>query len=176
MKFIKSILLTAATFVAFTGVVLYSSCEKDPCSGVSCKNGGSCAMGACKCPSGFEGPTCSTQSIDRFKGVFAGYKQCNNGAQTIDTVFIIGDLPKKVANVLVTQKSEPSDQLSGTVFSTESTYSLTIPDKVKTNYYKKYHITLQSDNKLILDTYERDYTTPGDTAVNHCIFTGFKVN
>lgn len=175
MKFWKSILITTATFFTFCGVVMYSACEKDPCTNISCKNGGACKAGVCNCAAGFEGPTCSTQSIDRFIGVFAGYTQCNNGAMTIDTVFMFRDLPKNVTNAIAIQKSHPSDRLTCTVFTTESTYSLLIPDKADTNYRKKYNITLQSDKKMILDTYERDSTTPGNLVVNHCIFTGFKV-
>lgn len=174
MKFWKPIFLASSLFLTFAGVVLYSSCEKDPCVNVNCQNGGSCNNGVCKCPTGYEGPTCATASIDRFVGYYAGYTQCNEGAEVIDTVFITPYGSKNVSEVYVEQKTLPHDMLLGTVSSNETTYSLLIPDKIATNYYKKYHITLQSDNKLILDTYEQDYTTPGDTIINHCIFTGFK--
>jgi EGF-like domain len=40
------------------GTVIYSSCSKDPCSGVICLNGGSCAAGKCICASGYTGETC----------------------------------------------------------------------------------------------------------------------
>ena len=176
MKFWKPILLTTAFFASFTSILLYSSCEKDACVGVTCANGGSCSLGACKCPTGFEGPTCATPSVSRFVGYYAGFTTCNNGAQTIDTVFISPVSLKMVNSTYVVQKSHVYDVLVGTISSDESTYSIVIPDKNLPFYYKKYHVTLQSDNKLIMDTYERDYTTPGDTVINHCIFTGFKVN
>ena len=38
--------------------ILYTSCHKDPCSGVNCLNGGSCSNGSCLCPSGFTGLRC----------------------------------------------------------------------------------------------------------------------
>ncbi len=133
-------------------------------------------MGACKCPTGFEGPTCATASIARFTGYFAGYTTCNGGAEVIDTVFITPAGYKSPSNVLVVQKTVPYDVLYGTVSSNETTYSLLIADRTLPNYRKKYHITLQSDKKLILDTYEQNYVVPGDTVINHCIFTGFKVN
>jgi hypothetical protein len=176
MKFWKPIILTTALFIAFTSIVLYSSCEKDPCTDITCKNGGSCANGVCKCPTGYEDPTCSTPSIARFVGVYAGYTTCNNGAEVIDTVFIVPISVKKITNVNILQKSTIYDLLTGTVSVNESTYTLLIPDKVIPNYQKKYNVTLQGDSKLILDTYEQNYLTPGSTVINHCTFTGFKAN
>lgn len=38
-----------------------SSCQKDPCSSVDCKNGGTCSDGTCECPEGFQGTDCSQQ-------------------------------------------------------------------------------------------------------------------
>jgi hypothetical protein len=175
MKFWKPVLLTTALFSAFTATLLYSSCEKDPCVNVSCKNGGSCNGGACVCPTGYEGPTCETKMVARFVGVFAGYSTCNNGAMVIDTVWIYDNIPRNPAGVSLLQKLHDDDLLTGTVNNNVSTYAISIPDVVAANYYKKYHVTLQSDDKLTLDTYERDARVPGDTVINHCIFVGNKV-
>lgn len=176
MRIWKSVLMTAALFSAFTATVLYTSCEKDPCVNVSCQNGGSCNGGACVCPTGFEGPTCESKTVTRFVGGYAGFTSCNNGAMVIDTVWIYANVPKNPAGVSVLQKLHDDNLLVGTVNSNVSTYAITIPDVVKANYYKKYNVTLQSDNKLTLDTYERDARVPGDTVINHCIFVGYKVN
>lgn len=41
----------------------FTSCkDDDPCGGISCLNGGTCANGACNCPTGFEGSDCSQQT------------------------------------------------------------------------------------------------------------------
>ncbi|MBC7553455.1 MAG: hypothetical protein H7257_05710, partial [Taibaiella sp.] len=141
---------------------------------VSCQNGGSCSVGVCKCPTGFGGPTCGAKMVSRYIGYYAGYTKCNNGAQVIDTVFIYGDVPKQVAQVYLRLKSHPYELMVGTVSNNESTYSMSIPDLVFTNYYKMYHVTLQDDSKLTLNTYERDNTIPGFFNENTCTFVGFK--
>jgi len=50
--------------------VLYISCTKTgmapQCNGVLCANGGYCDSGVCKCPTGYEGPTCATASVSKF--------------------------------------------------------------------------------------------------------------
>src|SRR5690348_9723159 len=43
-----------------------SACKKettppDPCLGITCMNGGSCANGTCNCPQGYTGSDCSQQ-------------------------------------------------------------------------------------------------------------------
>ena len=174
MKFWKTIFSTAVFFIAITGVIVYTSCEKDPCTNVSCLNGGSCKTGVCVCPSSFEGPTCNQRVIDRFLGYYAGYTGCNSGAQVIDTIFIVQHNPKKNLEVRVIQKIHPLDTLYGTVSSNESTYSISFPDKVAEKYHKYYHITLQSDQSLLMYTYERDARVPGDSVVTQCNFVGTK--
>ena len=67
-----------------------------------------------------------------------------------------------------------ADGLYGTISTDETTYALNIPDKSDTGYTKTYHVTLQADSKLTLNTTEVDSTTPGAGFVNKCIFVGFK--
>ena len=38
-----------------------SACKKDPCKGIVCKNGGTCANGDCNCPTGYTGSDCGTE-------------------------------------------------------------------------------------------------------------------
>lgn len=175
MKFWKPVLLTAFSFLSIATIIVYSSCEKNPCNGVSCSNGGSCNNGVCKCPSGYEGPTCGTLTTARYAGVYAGFTQCNNGAYLIDTVWVTDKIYKFPTRVHVVQKSHIDDLLIGTVSSNESTYSVSIPNKVQDNWTKVYHMTLQSDSKLVLDIYEHDGRVDDDSIVNKCNFVGFKV-
>ena len=63
MKRTKSFLVfSLATFFDFTAI-LYTSCKKDPCSGVTCYNGGVCDNGNCNCPSGYTGNNCELSTI-----------------------------------------------------------------------------------------------------------------
>ncbi len=176
MKFWKQILITASLFTAVAATVFYSSCEKDTCNNVSCKNGGSCGNGTCKCPTGYENAECQDKSVTRFVGTFAGYTECNNGAQVIDTAFIYADSTseKTVDYVWVQLNSISPTILHGYVQTNESNYSIIIPEVTATNYYKIYTITLQSNKSLTIYSYEQDERTPGDTIINKCNFVGFK--
>lgn len=63
MKYVAlSAFLTLSAFCA----VLYSSCTKDECKGVTCLNGGTCSGGTCTCPTGYEGTSCETESRTKF--------------------------------------------------------------------------------------------------------------
>jgi len=74
MKKTTSIIMTAViTAIIFSAVIL--GCSKDngsssssggstyvdPCSGVTCLNGGSCSGGVCNCPTGYTGTRCETK-------------------------------------------------------------------------------------------------------------------
>lgn len=174
MRFWKTTLLASSIFLAIAGIVTYSSCEKDACTNVSCQHGGSCNGGACRCPTGYDDPTCGTRTTDRFAGVYAGFTSCNNSAQVIDTVFIVGNLPNKFLTVQVTQKTHITDVLFGTVNTNETTYALDFPTQYSLRHSKTFHATLQSNNKLVFDTYEYDTNTMAGPIVNKCTFVGFK--
>jgi hypothetical protein len=46
-------------------IINYSCSKKDPCEDIVCKNGGTCESGTCKCPTGYEGATCETESLPK---------------------------------------------------------------------------------------------------------------
>jgi len=66
MKRTKTITLTAAITAIFLGATIFSACTKssnnnaDPCSSITCQNGGTCANGVCTCPTGYTGTNCGT--------------------------------------------------------------------------------------------------------------------
>ena len=174
MKLWKSVLLTSSIFIATAGLITYTSCEKDPCTNVECQNGGSCNGGACRCPTGYDGPTCQTKTTDHFAGTYAGFTECNNSAQVIDSIFITGNVNHAPLTVMVVQKQHPTDVLYGTVNINETTFELNFPDEVTTKHRKTYHATLQSNNKLVFDTYEYDTTTMAGPITTKCTFVGTK--
>lgn len=55
----KSIKLLSVLVLFFT-VVLFQSCENDPCEDVTCLNDGICLDGTCDCTTGYSGANCGT--------------------------------------------------------------------------------------------------------------------
>ncbi len=68
MKSIKHIALTVILTVSAFCAVLYTSCSKDACKGVTCQNGGTCSGGNCTCVPGYEGTSCESLSQSKFTG------------------------------------------------------------------------------------------------------------
>lgn len=83
MKNWKVSLITILCFFAVSSLVLFSSCEQDPCLELDCKNGGTCSDGYCQCPVGFEGAECETPASERFVGSFAGSVRCQTSQGTL---------------------------------------------------------------------------------------------
>ena len=68
-------------FIFFCILLLtFFSCKKDdPCEGVVCLNGGTCAegLGTCQCQNGYEGDSCETFILQSFLGVYnVTYQGC----------------------------------------------------------------------------------------------------
>lgn len=88
MKTWKLSLITIFSFFALATAITITSCEKDPCADLDCKNGGSCSSGYCQCPVGFEGAECETTAASRFVGIYAGATRCGQNPNEGDTVTI----------------------------------------------------------------------------------------
>lgn len=176
MKLLKPALFTSLLFFAFISTVLYSSCEKNACNDVSCQNGGSCNVGVCRCPTGYENTQCQTKSIARYLGLYTGYTTCDNSALVIDSAWITAD-PKEVNYVLVDLKSIRPKKLRGYVLNNEATYTIVVTNNDSFfNYARINNITLQSDTKLTIHSYNLDYRTPADSSISKCNFLGNKKN
>lgn len=83
MKNIKIILLSFLFTSVFSGVVIFSSCTKTSCSGITCQNGGTCSAGKCVCPTGFSGARCQTRASSAI--------QYKNNTYTPITIVVNGD-------------------------------------------------------------------------------------
>lgn len=76
---LKSIILAALGAVAVFTTVTVTSCNNDPCKGIVCAYGGTCAEGDCICPSGYEGTHCEIVTREKFRGVWTVFE---NGTVT----------------------------------------------------------------------------------------------
>lgn len=113
MKFWKHTLISAIAFVGLSSSVLYTSCTDDSCLKVICRNGGTCAEGLCKCPSGFEGTQCERRAADRFIGGYDGILNVDGQPPVQDSMYVWAvNYPSTVGFRLSTRFT---DTLVGTV-------------------------------------------------------------
>ncbi len=169
----KSLLLLTFLTVSLFGTVIFFACEKDPCTNQTCLHGGSCGNGVCTCPAGWDGPVCEYRTVTRFIGTYAGSEYCNNGAPIIDSVFVLPDTSKSPLSVKVVLETNKTDTLYGTVNYTPSIATISIPVEYRTNFYQIFTVTLQSGNKLTLNSYSDDKTNPNIEVIENCTFVGF---
>ena len=80
MKQFKTLFLTAIVTLSAFATIIYTSCKKDPCSGVTCQNGGSCDNGSCTCLSGYSGTYCQNSSISFTNDAFTTMNITVNGS------------------------------------------------------------------------------------------------
>lgn len=178
MKFWKPFLLTTALFGAIVSTAVLTSCEPNSCDGIICYNAGSCGSGVCNCPTGWEGAQCQTAKRDRYIGIYGGFMQCDNTAQTIDTV-TIAPANRGLLTVDVYVQSLLPKVLHGFVESNESTYRILVVNNDSSKngtkeYLRTFEITLQSDKTLVLHKYEYEIDNNIDTFQHACHFIGPK--
>ena len=163
MKFWKHTFITAIAFVGISSSVLYTACEKDSCTELRCKNGGSCAEGFCRCRTGFEGAECEIKSADRFVGRFYGNSRCNGNPNVSDTVDIWIRQEPNLVNIV--RRSAFNDTLVGTVSGT----TVNIPD-IYENNVSRYASAVIDLKKLTLYVEQSGNVAGGVKTV--CTFIG----
>ena len=165
MKLWKHTLITAFAFFGITSTVLYTSCEKDSCLDLKCRNGGACAEGFCRCPVGYEGTECETEVATKFLGRFIGHYSCPNNSPLVDTVDIwLEQSPNKV---FLVEHSNVTDTMAGTV--TGNVLDFEVQNQ---NDYRKYTRAQLDARKLTVFIEEVLNTTTGQKRT--CSFIGFK--
>lgn len=165
MKLWKHSLITAIAFFGITATVFYTSCEKDGCLDLKCKNGGSCADGYCRCPTGFEGTECETKSATKFLGKFYGNYTCVGQSPLTDTVEIW--MYAEPNQVRIVQHSNITDSLVGTV----TNEHLEIP-QVSMGDYRRNTSADIINNKITI--YIEEIFNVNTGAKKTCNFIGFK--
>ncbi len=88
MRFWKHTLITAAAFIGISSSVLYTSCVKDSCERLRCKNGSVCNDEVCQCKTGYEGTECEHAVVERYEGSYDGSTKCNEMAPSIDSAHV----------------------------------------------------------------------------------------
>lgn len=70
MKQFKNYLVAVCISVFAFSAVIYTSCQKNPTCSSVCQNGGYCANGICRCPSGYYGTSCQYSKITYYNNTF----------------------------------------------------------------------------------------------------------
>lgn len=168
MKNWKSLLITVCSFFAIAGMVLLNSCVQDPCTDLTCRNGGTCSEGYCQCPTGFEGAECDITAASRFVGKWAGSVRCNNFPLEIDTVTVIlKDEPNKIA-LRIGAGNTAAISFEGIANTPETHFPTYEDDEVIVNAYIRVEggylqLYLQSINKQFTDR-------------QNCYFSGLRIS
>jgi hypothetical protein len=166
MKFWKTTLLTVFGFLAVSSTVLITSCEKDACTELKCKNGSACTEGFCRCQTGYEGAECEYKTVNRFVGTYIGYNHCENYPPMLDTMDVWFYANPNVVQFRL-RNTLSSEVITGTV----DGYTITVPDDNSGTGVRKVNSTV--DHNDITLFIERDYNIeqqPGVKSV--CTFNG----
>jgi hypothetical protein len=75
MQSIRNIVVCLILAIGIGSILIYTSCSKNKCSGVSCQNGGTCNDGNCKCPAGTGGSNCSII----YRNIYSNNNYIGNG-------------------------------------------------------------------------------------------------
>lgn len=153
MKFWKQILLTTFAFFSIGSMTLYISCEKDACSAVQCQNGGNCVSGICQCPTGYEGTSCQTLSVNRYLGTYYG-TTTDEGISLLDTIVVSPG--SDLVTVNVSMRAFAPDAFSGNIINDDNGYHIVVPAIVSGTYTRTVNIDLQTKKLIISKTVTTD--------------------
>ena len=135
-------LIAGAVAVIAWVAAISTSCNTDRCKTVVCANGSYCQLGTCICPSGWDGPSCETQSRAKLLGNYMVYEKGSAvlAAQYPITIVIDSNSPL-ITNVRI---SNFNNTFKGSVLATISDTVITIPNQElegKTVFGKGYIFT-----------------------------------
>ncbi|RYD51467.1 MAG: hypothetical protein EOP52_10780 [Sphingobacteriales bacterium] len=175
MKHLKHGLLAMAAVLGVSSTLLVASCEKDSCTSLNCKNGGTCADNFCRCPTGYEGAECEIKTSTKFLGVWPGSSRCN----------IVNDrdslAPTLLDTLTVFMKTEPN-RLGivryrapfDTSYGTVKDDVLMFEDSTNGKYRRYQTLMLRPESITLLVVTTSDIDNP-NTQTN-CRFIGYTAN
>lgn len=166
MKFWKHSFFTALAFIAIAAIVTFSACERDSCLDLTCKFGGTCVEGFCRCRTGYEGTECEFEAGQKFVGLYVGNVKCGDNPPLIDSVEIFW--VKKPDQLMIVQRSRIADTLYGVA----NQLVVDVPQVSIGDYRRSFNIVSGDNNKLTLNSEEIFSVSNGNR--NVCQFIGFK--
>lgn len=149
-------ILMMKTFVSACSLALLlilgtiTSCTQnkpqDPCLAKSCKNGGSCVMGTCECPTGFRGDSCEINNRDRVLGVYNVVDNYGGGTCKAGAYIVTIEISSLGSNyVLIKNINGLGVDLFGTV-SNSNFKTINIPAQVFGSNSFNGYISIESGN------------------------------
>ena len=123
MRSIKHIALSAILTLSAFCAVLYTSCSKDACKGVTCQHSGTCSGGTCTCPTGYEGTRCGTLALI---GSWSGQDACSSGGP-YNIILTVASSSSDSTKILITNPGGygASVQITGTLSTDGKTVTYT---------------------------------------------------
>ncbi len=70
-------------------LLLFTSCETDPCDSLDCGTNGACVEGVCACDTFYEGENCELERREKYIGTWTGDFVCGNGPSATGIIFEI---------------------------------------------------------------------------------------
>lgn len=162
MKRWKLSVLTLSLSLTVSGLVLFGSCETDPCTQLSCKNGSACTEGYCRCPTGYEGAECETKTSEKFVGIYVGYNHCDDYPALNDTLEVYQVAEPNVLEFHL-RHNNGQELFRGVANGNR----IVVPDEEINGYTRKAQVVLDHDDiNVVID---RGYS-PGNKSL--CVFNG----
>lgn len=158
-----SVLSLSLTLTAF-GFVLFGSCETDPCTQLSCKNGSACTEGYCRCPTGYEGAECEIKTAQKFIGVFIGYNHCDDYPAMNDTLDVYQVAEPNVLEFHL-RHNNPTGLYRGTAVGNR----IEVPDVESNGNTIKAQAVIDHDDINVIFTIG---SGPGN--ISECVFSGHR--
>ena len=154
MKSVRLIALSAILTFGTFGAIMYTSCTKDACKGVTCLNGGTCSGGTCTCPTGYIGASCQTRA---FVGTWSGSDACTPSGSYNVTV-TLANSSTDTTRVLITNPGG---------FGTNNTINGTLSSDAKTITYSPQIVTSTAGTITYYDTLSGTMTLSDNTHFTH---------
>lgn len=161
MKFWKTTLLSVFGFLAVSATVLVSSCEKDACTELKCKNGSACTEGFCRCATGFEGSECEFKTVNRFIGTYYGYNHRENYPPMLDTLDVYFYANPNVVEFRL-HNYHPEDRYRGTV----DGYTITVPDETQGNSLRKVNAVVDHEEMTVFIERNENVDRPDQRSIS----------